>query len=158
TGIMQRVARENPGPHRTATSDVSAFHAIMRPLADDITGGVRPTLILLLGSVACVLLLTFFNVATMELVRTSAQRTALAVRAALGASQVRLVRAALIEGGIQALCGALIGVAASSVAIAVLRNLVPSASAANTTINSAVVIVALTVALGCTAASAFFPV
>lgn len=158
TRIMQRVARDNPGPHRTVTSDVSAFQAVVRSLGDDIAGGVRPTLLLLLGAVACVLLLTLVNVATLELVRTSTQRASTAVRAALGASQARLVRGALIEGGIQALFGGAIGLALSTITVNALRNLVPSALSANMSMSATVLVVAGLIMIGCTLASAFFPV
>ena len=158
TSILRRVARENPGPHRTATSDVSSFQAILRPLGDDIAGGVRPTLVLLLGAVACVLLLTLVNVAALELVRTSAQRTSFAVRAALGASHGRLIRSALLDGALRAVLGVTAGMLISSETIGALRTLIPSAFAANVGLNGVVLIVALLITAACVAASAFFPV
>ena len=115
--VIQEVSREYPGPHATAASDFSGFPPIIRPIRDDIAGGVKPTLALLTAAVIFVLCLTCVNVATLELVRSSARRTELAVRSALGAQRSRLIAGALIEGGLQAIAGGALGVVLSGVAV-----------------------------------------
>ncbi len=78
-------------------------------LQDQFVGSVRPALLVLLGAVAFVLLIACANVANLLLVRAAARQREMAIRAALGAGRLRLVRQLLTESMLLALTGGAAG-------------------------------------------------
>jgi putative ABC transport system permease protein len=97
----------------------------VEPMAADLVAGVRSALVALMGAVLFVLLIACANVANLLLARSAARERDLAVRAALGAGEWRLVRQVLAESATLAAGGALIGLALARVGIRLLLWLQP---------------------------------
>jgi predicted permease len=101
------------------------------PMKEDIVGSVRPFLFVLLGSAGFVLLIACANVASLLLTRAVARSREFSVRAALGASQARVVRQLVIESvllaGLGGVLGVLFAVGATYVALAMLPGTLPRA-------------------------------
>jgi putative ABC transport system permease protein len=95
-------------------------------LQEKLVGDLRPTLLILLTAVAFVLLIGCVNIANLQLARTAARQKELAVRAAVGAGRIRLLRQLLTEGTVIAALGALAGLLAASGGVRLLRNYAPA--------------------------------
>ena len=93
----------------------------LRPLLDSITGGIRPTLLTLMGAVAVLMLIACANVANLLLAKGLRRERETSVRAALGASRMRLVRLFMAEGAAIGLAGAAAGLLGAAWGVRLLR-------------------------------------
>ncbi len=80
-------------------------------LRDEVTGPLKPMLLMLLGAVGFVLLIACVNVANLLIMRSVGRQKEMAVRLAIGAGRFRLLRQFLVEGMLLAFTGGGLGLA-----------------------------------------------
>jgi putative ABC transport system permease protein len=92
------------------------------PMRDNLVSPVRPTLYVMMGAVAFVLLIACANVANLMLARSSGRSREIAIRAALGAGRRHLIFSSLAESILLAMAAGTVGlIAARGITSALLR-------------------------------------
>ncbi len=99
---------------------------MLEPIRNWVAGDTRPSLVLLTGVAALLLLVACATVASAFFVRITARQQELALRAAIGAGHGRLRRQLLTEGALLSLIGAALGAIVASLAGPILRASVPA--------------------------------
>ncbi|HVD93798.1 MAG TPA: ABC transporter permease [Vicinamibacterales bacterium] len=116
--LAKRLEREHP------ESDTGkGINAV--PLQEQKVGNVKPALFMLEGAVAFVLLIACVNIANLLLSRASGRVRELAVRRALGADRMRIVRQLLTESVMLALIGGAAGLIFGVWGVAALKSIAP---------------------------------
>ncbi len=118
--IGERLAAQYPGAN-------GGMGPVVLPLREYIGGSIRQTVLLVFGAVGLLLLIACANVAGLLLARAAVRGREMAVRVALGASRLQLIRQLLTESLLLAFGGAAAGVAVAWISIAGLRYIFPAA-------------------------------
>ncbi|HVR09655.1 MAG TPA: ABC transporter permease, partial [Thermoanaerobaculia bacterium] len=101
------------------------FSSSVRPLTEEVFGKIRPALLLLLIGVLLLLVIAIANVANLVLARNLERRQEIGIRAAMGASRLRLVRQLLTDGLVLSLLGGAGGLLVAAFGIRLLTSLAP---------------------------------
>ena len=104
--IGQRLEQQHPTSNR-----FQGIHVVS--LAEEIVGGIRPTLLMIFGAVVFVLLVACANVANLLLARSSVRNKEITIRSAIGAARSRLIRQLLTESALLAMVGGVLGLGLS---------------------------------------------
>jgi predicted permease len=102
---------------------------VVKPLREHLVGGISTALWILLGTVGIVFLIACANVASLFTVRSENRRRDLAVRRALGAGRVDLVRSQVTEAMLLATAGGVVGALIAWAGVPVLVRAAPDAVA-----------------------------
>jgi predicted permease len=113
-------------------SEYPAYKKDMRfsvlPLQQDLTGDLRPTLLILLGTVGMVLLIACANVSNLLLARGNARAREMAIRSALGARPWRIIRQMLAESLLLAVVGCALGLGVAYAGVKLLTSMTTGAT------------------------------
>ena len=118
--IAQNLSRQYPD-----SNTVFDGALVVPELQEDVPVTSRTAFHVLFAAVVFLLLIACANVAGLMLARTTKRKPEIAVRAALGASRLGLVRQALVESVVMSLCGGALGVVFSVILLRTLLRFVP---------------------------------
>jgi len=99
---------------------------IVNSLQDDMTAAVKPALLAVLGGVVLLLTIACVNVTNLLLARGAQRSGEFAMRAALGAGRMRMIRQLLTESLLLAICGGAFGMVVAELGVSALVALSPA--------------------------------
>jgi putative ABC transport system permease protein len=114
----------------SASPKYHAFSPTKHPVTmysfyDEVVGGVRKPMLMLLGAVLFVLLIACVNVANLLLARSEARQREIAVRRAIGASTQQLLKQFITEGAMLAIVGGALGIVLASFTLTLIQRTNP---------------------------------
>jgi putative ABC transport system permease protein len=115
-------------------------------LEEEITGPVERTLIVLMAAVAFILLIACINVTNLLLAKAAGRRREMGVRAAIGATRVRLMRQVLVECGVMAVAGGAAGLLLAVWSVRLLASQLPAVARPDQTVIFSVPVLLFTLA------------
>ena len=98
---------------------------VIASLQEEVTRGIKPALVAIVGAVALLLVIAGVNVTNLLLARGAQRRSEFAVRAALGAGRAQLIRQVLTESLLLAFLGGALGLVLAALGVDALRALSP---------------------------------
>jgi putative ABC transport system permease protein len=99
------------------------------PLKDQVLGDTRTAFVILLSAAGCVLLIACANVGNLLLARATRRQREMAIRTALGAAPMRLLRQVAVENLILASAGGALGLLFAHWGVRLLERMIPEALA-----------------------------
>jgi putative ABC transport system permease protein len=117
--VVQRVMNE-------LGSKAHLTGAIARTLPQQMLGGVRPAIEILTAAVGLLLFIACVDVANLLLLRAASRGREIAIRRAIGANSSDVVRQLIVESGVLAIGGGLLGFVCAQVLLRVLVTLAPA--------------------------------
>ena len=123
TGDLSLIARNIAAQYPDTNKPYTA--ALVKPELEDLVGSTRLALNVLFAAVVFVLLIACANVAGLMLARASRRRSEIAIRSALGATRLEIMRQVLVESVFLSLCGGALGIALSVGLLRTMLRLVP---------------------------------
>jgi putative ABC transport system permease protein len=122
---LETIARA-PAPEFPRAPWASMGNGLMaRSLQDDVTEGVKPALLAVLGAVLLLLAIACVNVTNLLLARGAQRRGEFAMRATLGAPRMRMIRQLLTESLMLAVLGGALGMVVAELCVRMLAPLSP---------------------------------
>jgi len=149
---IARAADATRGPH---TPDTQNHRLRLDPLQAQIVGGARTAVFVLQGAVVFVLLIACANLANLLLARAESRHKEFAVRAALGAGRLRLLRQFMVEGCLLSFGGAALGLGVAVFGIRVLIATYPDSLPRSADLSLDLGVLAFTLAIGLVTGAVF---